>query len=113
MASATWGKRNISAVKHPLSDAIPFFGNLLNMPVVALEGDLWMPRTQRSSEGVSERLIVAPGREEQGIFHMPGGQSGHPLSPFYKKGYLDWVQGRNKSFLPKTGRYHLTLEPEF
>ena len=112
LSSATWGAFNVSSVKHPLSDAIPFFGSLLNMPVVALEGDLWMPRTQRPSDGVSERMIVAPGREEQGIFHMPGGQSGHPLSPFYKKGYLDWVHGRKKGFLPQEAKYHLTLEPE-
>ena len=28
-------------------------------------------------------MAVSPGHEEQGYFHMPCGQSGHPLSPHY------------------------------
>jgi penicillin amidase len=32
--------------------------------------------------GASERFVVSPGREAEGIFHMPAGRSGHPLSPY-------------------------------
>jgi penicillin amidase len=60
------------------------------MPAVPLPGG-WsdIPRIQGPDFGASERLVVSPGREERGTFHMPCGQSGHPLSPFYRKGHDD------------------------
>jgi penicillin amidase len=42
---------------------------------------------------------------------MPGGQSGHPLSPFYRAGHADWVRGRATPFLPGPAAHVLTLEP--
>jgi penicillin amidase len=60
-----------------------------------------IPRFARDLHfGASERLVVSPGREERGTFHMPCGQSGHPLSPFYRKGHDDWVEGRPSPLLP-------------
>ncbi|KEQ12315.1 hypothetical protein GZ77_17295 [Endozoicomonas montiporae] len=111
LARATWGQRNTAKINHPLSSAIPVIGQWLNMPAVPLTGDLWMPKAQQLSSGVSERIIVAPGREEDGIFHMPGGQSGHPLSPFYNRGYMDWVKGDKTPFLPQKTLHTLTLQP--
>ncbi|MGI9283391.1 MAG: penicillin acylase family protein [Endozoicomonas sp.] len=111
LSEATWGQRNTAKINHPLSGAIPVLGQFLNMPAVPLEGDIWMPRAQRPSGGVSERMIVAPGHEETAVFHMPGGQSGHPLSPFFKKGYMDWVEAREAPFLPGDTQYRLTLHP--
>ena len=52
-----------------------------------------MPRVQTPDIGASERMVVSPGHEADGIIHMPGGQSGHPLSPFWGAGHDDWVQG--------------------
>ena len=49
-----------------------------------------MPRVQSPTSGASERFAVSPGREESGYLHMPGGQSGHPLSPHYDDGHQDW-----------------------
>ena len=112
LSEATWGQRNTAKINHPLSGALPVVGDLLNMPSVPLVGDVWMPRAQRPTQGVSERMVVAPGKEEQGIFHMPGGQSGHPLSPFYKVGFMDWVSGNPSTFLPGDAEYTLTLNPE-
>ena len=111
LKGATWGQRNRADIRHPLSKAIPVIGKLLDMQAVPLEGDSWMPRAQRPSDGVSERMIVSPGYEEEGIFHMPGGQSGHPLSHFYKAGYMDWVEGQPTPFLPGKARHSLTLIP--
>ena len=55
---------------------------------------------------------MAPGHEESGLFHMPGGQSGHPLSPFYGSGHDDWAEGRATPFLPGPTVYQLTLVTE-
>jgi penicillin amidase len=71
-----------------------------------------MPRVQAPSFGASERLAVSPGHEDQGIFEMPGGESGHPLSPFYAAGHQAWVEGKPSPFLPGTTAHTLMLEPQ-
>ena len=71
-----------------------------------------MPRVQQPDYGASERFAVAPGDEANGYFHMPGGQSGHPLSPFFSAGHEAWAQGEPLPFLPGPGLHRLTLVPE-
>ena len=56
-------------------------------------------------------MVVAPGHEADGIVHMPGGQSGHLLSPFWAAGHTDWVEGRPTPFLPGPAAYRVTLPP--
>jgi penicillin amidase len=70
-----------------------------------------MPRIQTPTFGASMRMIVAPGHEETAIFHMPGGQSGHPLSPFFLAGHNAWARGEPTPFLPGGAVHHLSLEP--
>lgn len=112
-AAATWGEANRLAMAHPLADALPLgLGRFLRMPDDALPGDIFVPRVQAPSFGASQRLVVAPGHEDEGIFHMPGGQSGHPLSPFFSAGHDDWVDGRASPLMPGATRYTLTLVPD-
>jgi len=109
LQSATWGQQNTSAIKHPLSNAVPMLNLWLDMPSKALAGDSYMPRVQGKSFGASERMVVSPGYEADGIFHMPTSQSGHPWSPYYGKGHSDWEHGIASPFLPGKTRYTLTL----
>jgi penicillin amidase len=111
LAGCTWGKVNALEMRHPISAALPFGSSLFDMPADAMPGDWSTPRAQGTGFGASERFAVSPGREEDGYLHMPGGQSGHPLSPFYRTGHADWVAGRPSSFLPGTPVHVLTLEP--
>ena len=67
---------------------------LLDMPTLRLPGDHHMPRVQDGAFGASERFAVSPGRESEGYLQLPGGPSGHPLSPFYRSGFDDWAAGR-------------------
>ena len=71
-----------------------------------------MPRVQEGDFGASERFSVSPGHEDQGYFHMPGGQSGHPLSPYYRAGFMEWARGEPLPFLPGKAEHTLTLQPE-
>jgi penicillin amidase len=111
LADATWGARNTVRIRHPISRAVPSLSRWLDMPPVALPGDSGMPRVQSIGFGASQRMVVSPGREEHGIFHMPTGQSGHPLSPHYRKGHEAWVEGRATPFLPGEAVHSLTLLP--
>jgi penicillin amidase len=56
-------------------------------------------------------LVVAPGHEDTGIFHMATGQSGHPMSPYYNLGHENWVLGRPSPLLPGPVQWTLTLQP--
>jgi penicillin amidase len=56
-------------------------------------------------------MAVSPGREHEGVLHMPGGQSGHPLSPHYSDQHRAWVTGDPLPFLPGAPIARLTLTP--
>jgi penicillin amidase len=70
-----------------------------------------MPRAQGRHFGASQRFSVAPGDEQNGIMHIPAGQSGHPLSEFYRKGHRDWAEGKPSPFLPGETQHKLLLVP--
>ena len=108
----TWGEHNTVSIRHPLSPALPaFLRSWFDLPAMPLPGDVYVPRKQTVRSGPSERFAVTPGREAQGYFHMPGGQSGHPLAPFYRKGHQAWVRGDPLPFLPGAAKYSLKLLP--
>ncbi|TMM45920.1 penicillin acylase family protein [Colwellia ponticola] len=109
LAEATWGQQNSSTIKHPLSNSVPWLSYWLDMPSKQLAGDSYMPRVQGKAFGASERMVVSPGYEENGIFHMPTSQASHPWSPYYRIGHSDWEQGVASPFLPGKTRYTLTL----
>ncbi len=112
LARCRWGGINNSAVRHPLSQALPFLGRWLDMSNRAVPGDHDMPRVQSPGFGASERFAVSPGHEADGYLQLPGGQSGHPLSTYYRSGFDDWAAGRPTPFLPGPAQHKLTFSPE-
>ena len=112
LAQRAWGERNTARICHPLAMALPGFAKrLLCMPFDPLDGDTNMPRVAARDFGASERMVVSPGHEADGIIHMPGGQSGNPLSPYWGAGHEDWVHGRPTPFLPGKAEHTLRLVP--
>jgi penicillin amidase len=111
LSRCTYGAGNPVRVRHPLSRALPLLSRLLDMPTVQLPGDHHMPRVQDGAFGASERFAVSPGRESEGYLELPGGPSGHPLSPFYRSGFQDWAAGRPTPFLPGLPAHRLELRP--
>jgi penicillin amidase len=112
LEQCTWGAHHPVHIQHPLSRALPFLSPLLDMPLVELPGDHDMPRVQDGPIGASERFAVSPGHEDQGYIHIPGGQSGHPLSPYYRAGFEYWAHGVPAPFLPGVAQHRLTLESD-
>ena len=111
LSRCTWGQQNTIRIEHPLSRALPFLSALLDMPTLELPGDHDMPRVQGMTLGSSERFAVSPGHEADGYFHMPGGQSGNPLSPYYRAGFMAWARGVPLPFLPGPRAHRITLHP--
>ena len=111
LSDRTWGDFNRASVTHPLGNAMPLVGQWLNMPADPLPGDIYTPRAHSPRAGPSERMIVSPGRESEGILHMPTGQSGHPWSPHYGDQHRAWLTGEPLPFLPGPAVATLTLTP--
>lgn len=111
LASCNWGEVNKVRITHPLTRALPALGVWLDVHDGPLPGDVHAPRVQSRVTGASERFAVSPGDEKNGYLHMPGGQSGHPLSPFYRAGHDAWVNGDPTPFLPGRSTHSLSLSP--
>lgn len=111
LAAHTWGRRNTVHIRHPLARALGPLAALVDLPPMQLPGDSHMPRVQSPTFGASERFVISPGREESALFHLPGGQSGHPLSPHYRSGYRAWAAGEPTPLLPGPATRTLTLVP--
>jgi len=111
LAACRWGRHNEVHIRHPLSRALPALAHFLDMPVVELPGDHDMPRVQDGAFGASERFAIAPGHEAEAYLTLPGGQSGHPLSPYYRSGFAGWADGEALPLLPDIAQHTLTLRP--
>ena len=115
LSQATWGSRNHLEIRHPLSQAVPqlsqWLGRWLDMPDAQVSGDSQMPKVHAEGFGVSERMIVSPGHEENGLYNMPCGQSGHFLSPFYRSEMGPWLRVEPEPLLPGLKAHELELRP--
>jgi penicillin amidase len=112
LGDRTWSEYNVITYRHPLSPALPsFFSRWLDMPKRALAGDMYTIQVHSGTLGASERMVVSPGHEAEGIMHMPTGQSGHPLSPYYANSHDAWVNGDPTPFLPGPTEHSMTLVP--
>jgi penicillin amidase len=88
-----WGTVNRVRMAHPLSGALPVVGPWLNMAEDAADGCGPCVRVLNGILTASERMVVSPSHRPDALFHMPGGQSGHPLSPHYRDQQRNWSQG--------------------
>ncbi len=93
LGNSAWGAVNQVRISHPFSTSLPLLQSWLDMPHIALPGCVQCVRVYKSGSGASERMVVSPEHEGNGILHMPGGQSGHPLSPHYADQQQAWVEG--------------------
>ncbi|HEY0604993.1 MAG TPA: penicillin acylase family protein, partial [Herpetosiphonaceae bacterium] len=104
LTELTWGRVNTVTVAHPLGQAVPLLGKLLNMPRTALSGGEFCVLVAGvlggTLYGPTMRMIVAPSRETSAILHMPGGQSGNPLSSNYRDQQHAWAAGLPLPFAP-------------
>lgn len=111
LASATWGADNTTSMRHPLSAAVPPLAGWLDQASQGMAGDSHMPRVHNHGHGQSQRMVVSPGHEERGLLVIPGGQSGHPLSPFYRSDHAAWLAAEPLAFLPGETKHRLVLRP--
>lgn len=107
-----WGKVNELVIEHPFAKQIPILARFLNMPKTPGFGDSYMPAVQGRSFGASQRFIVQPGHLENAILTVPGGQSGHPLSNFYRAGFSQYINAENTPLLPQALVHQIIISPK-
>jgi penicillin G amidase len=112
LADVRWGDVNRVEMRHPLSGNNAVLASLLNMPNVPLAGCARCVRYSSGKHGATERMVVAPGHESEGILHMPGGQSGQPGSRHYDDQQQAWIAGRPTNFSARAAVHRLTLRPQ-
>ncbi|MCQ8879630.1 penicillin acylase family protein [Pseudoalteromonas shioyasakiensis] len=106
-----WGVVNELVIEHPFSQQIPQLSKLLDMPKAPGFGDSFMPAVQGPKFGASQRFIAQPGYLENAVMAIPGGQSGHPLSPFYRAGFSDYVDAKLTPLLPQAINHQIVIQP--
>lgn len=111
LARCRWGAAHPVHIRNPLSRAVPWLSRLIDYPPLTLPGDHDMPRVQDGAFGASERFAVSPGHESGGYLELPGGQSDHPLSPYFRAGLAAWEDGQALPFLPGPPAHRLLLRP--
>jgi penicillin G amidase len=82
------------------------------MPKMELDGDHYCPKVMSQSLVSGVRMVVSPGKLEDGLFQMGCGQSGHPLSPHYRDLHKIWSGQEYLPFLPGESVHHLTITPQ-
>lgn len=105
-----WGAVNRSGIQHPLG-MVPLLGSLFSMPDDSMPGWMATVRAAAPGYGASLRLVVSPSDEVSGLFHMPGGQSGHFLSSHFGDGHAAWVDGLPTPLQASSPQSSLTLNP--
>ncbi len=100
LADHTLGRANRLQMRHPLASSVPVLGRFLAMPADELPGDPLVVRAQGPTFGASVRFVIQPGWETGSLLHMPGGQSGHPLSSYFDDRHEAWVEGEPTPLLP-------------
>ena len=90
----TWGEINQTTIQHPLSNVSILLEKFFDMPKRATSGDFFVPKVLFKNVGASLRIVIKPGDENNGIYQSPTGQASNPLSPFYNKGYEEWMNGQ-------------------
>ena len=112
LVGLTWGKINQVKIRHPFSKTAPVLSPLLDMADQEVSGCAgFCVRIVGNGHGATERMVVSPSHPGQGILHMPGGQSGHPLSPHYRDQQPAWQEGVPLPFLPGESIHRLSFKP--
>jgi penicillin G amidase len=112
LADVRWGDVSKVEMRHPLAGSNAFLAALLNLPGVPLPGCARCVRAASGRHGATDRMVVAPGHESEGILHMPGGQSGQPGSRHYDDQQQAWISGWPTSFSAGAAVHRLTVKPQ-
>ena len=106
-----WSDYNVTAYRHPLSAACRSSAGWLDMPQRACPATCSPRACTGAHRAPRSAWSSRRAAKQNGIMHMPTGQSGHPLSPFYANSHAAWARGEATPLLPGATEHVLTLVP--
>jgi len=113
LTELAWSEVHSIELHHPFSRVSPFLAKFLDMPSFGSDGCASVcVKVMGTSHSASERLVLSPAHPEDAIFHMPGGQSGHPLSEHYRDQQLFWQEGIALPMQADNAMHTLQFMPE-
>jgi penicillin amidase len=120
-----WGDWHIAHFEHPLMSSIPLLGGLysISQPVGGDTTTINMTRLEPSPSfasdfGAAYRAVYDLADLDRSRYMLAPGQSGHPLSPYYRNLVHAWaageafeIRGRGPGEPPQNAVHTLTLLP--
>ncbi len=110
-AGAPWGDVNRLSAGHVFAGLLPVRWARLQLGDAPLSGSMATLRVAAPDYGATARMVIAPAAPERGVLQVPGGQSGHPLSPHFNDRTADWLAGEPVPFLPGPAVSGFVLTP--
>lgn len=117
LAKWKYGGWHVLEVEHPLWGMLPWFKGWTGVGPLPQSGGKSTVKQVGRSFGPSQRFTIDWARPDQATENIFMGQSGDPVSPWYRDQFEYWYQGRTlvlpygKAEVTKDTRHTLRLEP--
>ena len=93
LAAWTYGSWHTIDIEHPLARFLPFLGNILGTGPQPIGGDTITVKQIGSDVAPSQRFTMDWSNVDGSTENIVLGESGNPLSPYFKDQWSDWYNG--------------------
>ncbi|WP_213453292.1 penicillin acylase family protein [Rhizomonospora bruguierae] len=108
-ADARW--ENAVGLRHPMESLAPWAAALIGVAPRPQPGALHAVRTCVPGFGSAGRAVFTTGPDGYAAVDLPGGQSGHPLSPHFTDRHEEWSEAPPQARRPPRARCGYVLRP--
>jgi penicillin amidase len=109
----SWGSVHKLTIEHPLYAMIPWLGGDAGVHEQPWPGDPTTVRVAKKGSGSSQRFVMDWSDPDGSMMSIPMGESGNPMSPWFKDEFSTWIGGGSLALPMKPGgvTHTLRLEP--
>jgi len=90
----SYGSWHMVDIEHPLARFLPYVGRVANTGPEPLSGDVTTVKQVRRAFGPSQRFTMDWSNVDGSTENIVLGESGNPLSPYYRDQWSDWYGGK-------------------
>ncbi|MGH9599579.1 MAG: penicillin acylase family protein, partial [Terracidiphilus sp.] len=98
LAKWTYGSWHVIQLEHPLVRFLPFLGRIAGVGPLPLAGDSTTITEPGRSFGASQRFTMDWSNIDATTENIVLGESGNPLSPYFRDQWNDWYTGKTFAF---------------
>ncbi|MFZ2024649.1 MAG: penicillin acylase family protein [Terracidiphilus sp.] len=93
VADWSYGSWHVVELDHPLARFLPFVGRVADQGPLPLSGDRTTVKQVMRDNGPSQRFIMDWSNVDGSTENIVLGESGNPLSPYFRDQWSDWYNG--------------------